>query len=102
MAVNEAKPAKKHISTTTYVIVFVTLAVLTAIEITISQLPIPKVPLLVPLALIKASLVALFYMHLRTDRRLFGYLFVFGAIVGISLILSLMVLFSPGVNAPYH
>ena len=99
MAVNEEKPVRKHAN---YFVVFLALAVLTGIEITISQLPIPKLPLLLPLALIKAALVALFYMHLRYDRRLFSAVFVFGVLVGLTLIGSMIVLFAPAVNAPLH
>ncbi len=101
MAVTETekKPARKHAN---YFVVFLALAILTGIEITVYQLPIPKLPLLIPLALIKAALVAMFYMHLRFDRRLFSAVFVFGILVGVTLIGSMIILFSPGINAPYH
>jgi cytochrome c oxidase subunit 4 len=79
----------------TYVLVFVALAVLTAVEIGVTYLPVPRVPVLVPLALLKAGLVALFYMHLKYDRRVFGLVFAAGLLMGIGLILALMALFSP-------
>src|SRR5512140_494292 len=72
-----------------YVVVFIILAVLTGIEITVTQIAgLPRAPILIPLSIIKASLVALFYMHLRSDKRLFGAVFVFGVLVGLSLIIS--------------
>jgi cytochrome c oxidase subunit IV len=79
----------------TYILVFVALAVITAIEIGISYLPVPRAPILVPLALVKAGLVALFYMHLKYDRRIFAFVFVAGLLMGIGLILALLALFSP-------
>jgi caa(3)-type oxidase subunit IV len=79
----------------TYVLVFVALAVLTAIEVGVTYLPVPRALILVPLAFVKAGLVALFYMHLKYDRRVFGLVFVAGLFMGIGLILALMALFSP-------
>jgi cytochrome c oxidase subunit IV len=79
----------------TYVLVFVALAVLTAVEIGVTYLPLPRVPVLVPLALFKAGLVALFYMHLKYDKRVFALVFLAGLLMGVGLILSLLALFSP-------
>jgi cytochrome c oxidase subunit 4 len=78
-----------------YVGVFVVLAVLTLVEIGVTYLPLPRIPILVPLALLKAALVAMFYMHLRFDRRIFTTLFAFGILMGVGLLLSLTVLFGP-------
>lgn len=78
-----------------YVLVFVALAVLTVIEVGVTYLPVPRAPVLIPLALVKAGLVALFYMHLRYDRRVFGLVFLAGLLMGIGLILSLLALFAP-------
>ncbi len=82
-----------HIRARTYVLVFVALAVLTGIEIGVTYLPIPRVPVLVPLALAKATLVALFYMHLKYDRRVLALLFIFGVFMALALISSLIMLF---------
>ena len=78
-----------------YVGVFVVLAVLTLVEIGVTYLPLPRIPILVPLALLKAALVAMFYMHLRFDRRIFTTLFAFGILMGVGLLLSLTILFGP-------
>ncbi len=78
-----------------YLGVFVILAVLTALEIGVTYLPLPRVPILVPLALIKASLVALYYMHLKSDRKIFSVIFVMGLLFGLGLLLSLTILFAP-------
>jgi len=87
---------KSGASRRTYVLVFVALAVITALEVGVTYLPVPRVPVLVPLALIKAGLVALFYMHLKYDRRVFGLVFLAGLLMGVGLILSLLALFAPG------
>ncbi|MEJ2599042.1 MAG: cytochrome C oxidase subunit IV family protein [Anaerolineales bacterium] len=78
-----------------YLGVFIALAVLTLLELGITYMDLPRIPLLVPLAVIKAALVALFYMHLRYDRKIFSVLFIFGVIMGIGLIFSFILLFQP-------
>lgn len=78
-----------------YLGVFWVLALLTAAEVGVTYLPLPHIPILVPLALIKAALVALFYMHLKYDRRVFSLIFAMGLLMGIGLILALIALFAP-------
>lgn len=78
-----------------YLGVFVILTVLTAVEIGVTYLPLPRIPILIPLALIKAGLVALFYMHLKFDKRPFATIFGMGLLVGIGLILAMVALFGP-------
>src|SRR5262245_32498259 len=56
-----------------YLAVIVVLAVMTALEIGVIFLPIPKISigiLLVGLALSKACLVAMYFMHLKFERRI--------------------------------
>ncbi len=66
---------------TNYLLVFIGLGILTAIEIALSQglAENVRIPLLLGLAFIKALLVALFYMHLKNDSRIYAFFFV-GAI----------------------
>src|SRR5512138_1660656 len=78
-----------------YVAIFIALAVLTSIEIGVTFTSLPRIPLLIPLAVIKATLVVLFYMHLRFDRRVFTLIFGIGVLMGISLIVSFIFLFAP-------
>ena len=92
---DDSKVETKKSPRNTYLMVFIALAVLTALEVTITYLPIPRIPVLIPLALIKASLVALFYMHLKFDKKVFSAVFVMGLLMGIGLILSLIALFAP-------
>jgi cytochrome c oxidase subunit IV len=92
---DETKVEAKKSHRGTYILVFVALAVLTALEVTVTYLPIPRIPVLIPLALIKASLVALFYMHLKFDKKVFSVVFIMGLLMGVGLILSLIALFAP-------
>lgn len=55
-----------------YAIIFVVLAVLTVLEVLVAKAPVDKGPMvagLIGLAVTKAVLVALFYMHLKTETR---------------------------------
>ena len=92
---DDTKNVTKMSARTTYIMVFIALAVLTGLEVTVTYLPIPRIPVLIPLALIKAGLVALFYMHLRFDKKVFAIVFVMGLLMGTGLILSLIALFAP-------
>jgi cytochrome c oxidase subunit 4 len=78
-----------------YLGVFLALVFLTALEVAITYLPLPKIPILIPLALLKAGLVALFYMHLKFDRRIFSILFAMGLLIGIGMLLAFVALFNP-------
>jgi caa(3)-type oxidase subunit IV len=91
---NEEKPVKKHAN---YLLVFFALAALTVAELIITQIPtIPHAPILIPLSFIKAALVALFYMHLRSDRRIFSFSFGLGIILGIAMVISFVLLVNTG------
>lgn len=89
MTVEEKQITPKH---PPYIRVFIILGVLTAIELALVQFPIPRAPILIPISLIKASLVALFYMHLRYDKRVFAVVFSVGLIIGVILLTALVVL----------
>jgi cytochrome c oxidase subunit IV len=74
----------------TYHIVFIILAVFTGLEIAASYLPAPfKIPALVVLAVTKATLVLMFFMHLKYDSRLFAIIFAIGVIVIIPIVLAI-------------
>jgi cytochrome c oxidase subunit 4 len=70
--------------------VFALLVVLTAAEVGVALAPLSKsaqVPMLIALAIAKAALVALYYMHLRFEGRLLRLIAVFPFIL--SLVLAL-------------
>lgn len=57
-----------------YTVVYGALALLTVIEVLLSQVPqgFLTIPILLLIALFKAGLVVWFYMHLKTDSRIFA------------------------------
>jgi cytochrome c oxidase subunit 4 len=78
-----------------YIGVFIALVVLTATEVAVTYLPVPRLPVLIPLSITKAVLVVLFYMHLKYDRRLFSGLFLIGVFGALSVIIVFNLLFMP-------
>lgn len=67
-----------------YVSVFISLAIITAVEILMTTLSIPQGTLtlaFLALSIAKASLVAAFFMHLRSDARLYTYIFLLPAVM---------------------
>jgi cytochrome c oxidase subunit IV len=79
----------RHITPRTYVIVFGWLTLLTALEVLVAAIGLDesiRVPLLVVLAIIKALLVVLFYMHLRYDSKWYWIILVVP--IGFVLLLS--------------
>lgn len=84
-----------HASVATYVKVAILLVIITALEvgvIYIRRLTPILIPLLVVMSAAKFSLVVLFFMHLRYDRRLLSGLFVGPLIVAIGLGVALATL----------
>lgn len=82
---------KRH---TNPVVVFAILTVFTLIEVGISLLGLPKatiVPMLLAMALVKASLVALYYMHLRYEKVIFALIFVTPTLFAVLLVVTLMI-----------
>lgn len=71
---SRAGAAKTH--RPNYILVFFSLAALTALEVLIASMTsIPRVPFLLGMSFIKAMLVILYFMHLRSDSRWFGLIF---------------------------
>jgi cytochrome c oxidase subunit 4 len=79
-----------------YLAIATVLTVLTAIEVAVFYIPSLKpmlVPTLLTLSAVKFALVAMFYMHLKFDHRLFSWLFVVPMILAALVILALLKLF---------
>jgi len=76
-----------------YLFVFIALTVFTLIETLVSyvQQEAIKLPTLMVLSLIKVLLVLMYFMHLKTDSKIYTYLFVAGCLLAIPLILVLMI-----------
>ncbi len=82
---------KKH---TSPVLVFVILTLFTVFEILVTLFNVPKnviVPILIAIALVKASLVAMYYMHLRYEKVLYTLIFVTPTLFAVLLITVLMI-----------
>ena len=79
-----------------YLAIAAVLTVLTAIEVAVFYIPSMKpilVPTLLVLSTVKFALVAMFYMHLKFDHRLFSWLFVVPMAIAAMVILALLKLF---------
>ncbi len=79
-----------------YTIILVLLVIFTIVEVGVSFLQSSlKIPILLALAGVKATLVILYFMHLRYDSRLYAGFFLLGALL-ISPLLILMLTVMPG------
>jgi cytochrome c oxidase subunit 4 len=79
-----------------YLAIATVLTVLTAIEVAVFYIPSMKpilVPTLLVLSTVKFALVAMFYMHLKFDHRLFSWLFVVPMLIAALVIVALLKLF---------
>jgi cytochrome c oxidase subunit 4 len=99
------EPAHDHPTPGTYAKIGLVLFVLTALEVglyeftfgesagTVGQQIRPFfIPLLLLLSAVKFALVAMYYMHLKNDSKLFSGVFVFSLIIATVVILALVVL----------
>jgi caa(3)-type oxidase subunit IV len=73
----------QHPTKRTYIIIAVVLAIATIIELGVVNMTdeTARTSILLALTLVKAALVALFYMHLKFDSRLYTAMFVVGIFV---------------------
>ncbi|TMQ65320.1 MAG: cytochrome C oxidase subunit IV [Candidatus Eisenbacteria bacterium] len=79
-----------------YLAIAVVLTVITAVEVAVFYIPAMHpvlVPVLLTLSTLKFALVAMFYMHLKFDHRLFSWLFVLPISLAVLVIIALMKLF---------
>jgi cytochrome c oxidase subunit 4 len=86
----------------TYLLVAAVLAVITAVEVLVFYITVGArflAPTLIVLSAAKFALVAMFFMHLRYDSRVFSGLFVGPLMITIPIILALMALFGAFVAA---
>ena len=83
-----------HGKTTNPIIVFAILAVFTLIEVGITVLAgLPRattVPLLLSISFVKASLVAMYFMHLRYEKLIYSLVFIAPAAFAVLLIAVLL------------
>jgi cytochrome c oxidase subunit 4 len=85
-----------HPTAKKYLAIAAILTVLTMIEVAVFYIPEMR-PILPPILLVmsalKFAIVAMFYMHLKFDHKLFSWLFVVPMALAAAVILALMLLF---------
>lgn len=94
-----------HPGPATYLKIGLILFILTVIEVAlvyVQALEAVLIPLLMVLMVIKFALVALYFMHLKFDNRLFSTLFTAPLLISVSITLALMVLFGAFITAGSH
>lgn len=101
----EREELEHHPGPSTYIKVAIILAIVTAFEVGLSYIPDADPGLvvtgLVMMAVVKFALVALYFMHLRFDNRLFRRLFVSGLVLALIVFgVYLATLFGRGGAAP--
>lgn len=93
-----AKTAEQHAhpSTGTYLAVAGVLTVITLVEVGVFYVPAFQsvlAPVLLLLSGTKFALVVMFYMHLKSDHRLFTAVFTLPLLIAVGVIVALMFLF---------
>ena len=99
------EPAHEHPTPSTYAKIGLVLFVLTALEVGLYEFtygehagPVGQqvqpffIPLLLALSAVKFALVAMYYMHLKTDSKLFSGVFVFPLIIAATVIVAMIAL----------
>ena len=85
-----------HPTPLTYFKVAMTLSVITALEVAIfyvEDLGKGIIPILTVMSTTKFAMVAMFYMHLKYDSRLFSTFFVAGLILAVLVVFAVLALF---------
>jgi len=92
-----------HPTPRTYVTIAALLAAITAFEVGIFYIEAIKdllIPIFIVLSAVKFIMVAMYYMHLKFDERLFSVFFVGGLALATAVILALMALFGVLLDTP--
>jgi cytochrome c oxidase subunit IV len=94
---SEHETAHAHPTAKKYLGIAIILTIITVIEVAVFYIPsmhplLP--PVLLTLSALKFALVAMFYMHLKFDHRLFSWVFVVPMCFATAIILALLTLFS--------
>jgi caa(3)-type oxidase subunit IV len=74
-----------------YLLVFLALALLTALEIGVTYVEgLPQAPFLLAMAFLKIALVLLYFMHLRYDSKWFSFIFFIPFVLVIPFVIVLL------------
>ena len=80
-----------------YVVIAAILAVITAVEVAVVYFNLATallITILIIMSAVKFTMVAMYFMHLKFDNKLFSYMFVGGMVLTLGVILALMILFN--------
>jgi caa(3)-type oxidase subunit IV len=90
---NEEPQKNKTHGRPNYILVFLALAVITAIEVFfVSLFPgLPKAPFLLAMSFVKVALVVLYFMHLKTDNRWYALIFLLPFLLVVPILLVLQI-----------
>ena len=102
-APREQEELQHHPGPRKYVTVAVILAIVTAIEVAIYYIPALSdviVPLLLAFALIKFIFVALYFMHLKFDSKVFRRFFAIGIVLALIIFGVVLAIFFMAQNGP--
>ncbi|MBI3537245.1 MAG: cytochrome C oxidase subunit IV family protein [Chloroflexi bacterium] len=89
-----------HFTTRDYLMVGAALILLTFLEVGAVYLPqFPTLPALLLFGSLKAILIAMFFMHLKFDNRVFSFLFAIGIGLGLAMVSVLVFLLQSGTFA---
>ncbi len=92
----ESQEHKKHASVGFYWMIGLVLTVITLAEVAIFYIPgmgVALAPTLLILSAVKFSLVVMFFMHLKSDSRIFSGVFLAGLALAVFVVSALFVLF---------
>ena len=95
-AIGEEPELPRHPEPKQYVVVAVALAIITAFEVAVFYVDVPRalfVTLLLVMSAVKFSLVVLWFMHLRFDSRIFRRLFISGMILAVFVYAVVLAIF---------
>lgn len=90
------KPARKHLSVDAYLAIAGVLTIITLVEVGVFYVPAFQAflaPVLITLSAAKFALVVMFYMHLKTDHRLFTLIFTLPLLLALGVAVALLFLF---------
>jgi cytochrome c oxidase subunit 4 len=102
-APREQEELEHHPSPRRYVTIAVILAIVTALEVAVYYIPAIEsvlVPILLAMAIVKFIMVAMYFMHLKFDSRVFRRFFLIGIVLAITIFGVVLWMFFTAMNGP--
>jgi cytochrome c oxidase subunit 4 len=102
-APREQEELDHHPGPRKYVAIAVVLAIVTALEVAVYYIPAIEgilVPILLAMAIVKFIMVAMYFMHLKFDSRVFRRFFMIGVVLAIVIFGVVLWMFFTVMNGP--